>query len=599
MNNISVFFYHSNKTITVKAGTLLSEACSIAGNPLDLVCGGKGTCNKCKVTVRKGDVKEIVRACMTPLEENITVYLSESQIKSHSQILESQSLDLTFSPSLKKIYLDKKSLTPDSYTSLIEGVTKSFNGHFDYNAIKTATDHILNPSCDGITLVTNDKTVLDIHCGDTSIHLYGGAVDIGTTSVVLYIYDMSDGSLLGVYSGLNQQMERGADVINRIMYCSQKPSGIDELQENILNTINSLIDKACIDTPHLKEHLYQLVLCGNSTMQHLFLGFDPVKLGQSPFISVYRDTLVTNASQFNLSVPEKCQIIFLPLLGGFVGADTTAVLLSVEENQKRRLIIDLGTNGEIAVSNGDQYMVASTACGPALEGAGIEYGMRGSTGAIERFEILQDGFHYKVIGDSKPKGICGSGIVDIIAELLKIGVLDNTGKMLNPEKFAIANPKSSLTKNLVTHGGKIAFMVVSPEDSFGGEGVYVTQKDIRQVQLAKSAIFTGCQMLLDKYGLKGEELDEILLAGAFGNYINVNNAQHIGLIPAFDGATTFSIGNAAGTGVQQYLLNHLSSDRCKEIVQKTKHIELASDPDFQNLYVQNMYFKGVRGERGV
>ncbi|MBV1756593.1 MAG: DUF4445 domain-containing protein, partial [Dethiosulfatibacter sp.] len=549
--------------------------------------------------VRKGDVKEIVRACMTPLEENITVYLSESQIKSHSQILESQSLDLTFNPSLKKIYLDKKSLTPDSYTSLIEGITKSFDGHFDYNAMKTATDHMLNPSCDGITLVANDKSIIDVHCSDTSIHLYGGAVDIGTTSVVLYIYDMTDGSLLGVYSGLNQQRESGADVINRIMYCSQKPSGIDELQENILNTINSLIDKACIDTPHLKEHLYQLVMCGNSTMQHLFLGFDPVKLGQSPFISVYRDTLVTNASLFNLNVPKKCQIIFLPLLGGFVGADTTAVLLSVEANQKRRLIIDLGTNGEIAVSNGDQYMVASTACGPALEGAGIEYGMRGSTGAIERFEILQDGIHYKVIGDSNPKGICGSGIVDIIAELLKIGVLDNTGKMLSPEKFAIANPNSSLTKNLVTHGGKIAFMVVSPDDSFDGEGVYVTQKDIRQVQLAKSAIFTGCQMLLDKYGLKGEELDEILLAGAFGNYINVNNAQHIGLIPAFDGVTIFSIGNAAGTGVQQYLLNQLSSDRCKEIVQKTKHIELASDPDFQNLYVQNMYFKGVRGERGV
>jgi uncharacterized 2Fe-2S/4Fe-4S cluster protein (DUF4445 family) len=584
MKPCEIFFNHSNSIWTVPENTFISEACSSAGYPLDLVCGGKGTCGKCMVIIRRDGIKENVLACTTKITEDISIYLADDQISKEAQILGSGEKSFHFNPAVRKIHLNQEQLIPQSYGSFMEQIGSKLDLTFDFDTVSKIADIIIKQEAAGLTLIVDNETVLDVQSGDTSTTLYGLAVDIGTTSVVGYLYDLTNGMLLGTYSGLNDQMERGADVISRIMHCNISDNGTMELHDKIINTINRLIEKAENEHHDVKSNLFNIVLCGNSTMQHLFHGFNPGSLGQYPFVSVHGDALKSKGSDYGLKCPAACSIVFLPLLGGFVGADTLAVLLTTNKDKKKRLVIDLGTNGEIAVGNTDLYYVASTACGPALEGAGIAFGMRGTLGAIEGFEMLNDGIHYDVVGNSKPAGICGSGIVDIVAELLRQGLIDKTGKM---------NKKSEL---ISLYDGIPAFMIVAPESSLDGKGIYVTQKDIRQIQLAKSAIKTGCLMLLEKYGIDGHELDEILLSGAFGNYINVRNAEYIGLIPKFEGVPVISIGNGAGSGVQKYLLDKDQSASSLIIKKNTKHVELASDPQFQTIYIANMSFGGSENE---
>ncbi|HBH12647.1 MAG: Ferredoxin [Clostridiales bacterium 38_11] len=584
MKFFEVYFNHSNSTFAIPENTLISDACDIAGYPLNLVCGGKGTCGKCMVTIRIGGVKQNFLACTTSITEDISIYLSEEQLSKEAQILGTGERSFHFNPAVRKIRLNKSQLKPQSYGSFIEQISNYKNLIFTYATVSKTAQIISASQMEALTLIVDNETIIDVQPGDTTAFLYGLAVDIGTTTVVGYLYNLNDGRLLGTYSSLNDQIDRGADVISRIMYCNMSDNGTRELHDKIINTINRLIDKAEKEHHAVKSHLFNIVLCGNSTMQHLFHGFNPGALGQYPFVSIHGDSLISKGSDSALKCPDACRIVFLPLLGGFVGADTLSVLLTVNTDKKKRLVIDLGTNGEIAVGNQDLYYVASTACGPALEGAGITFGMRGTLGAIERFEMLNEAIQYDVIGGGKPSGICGSGIVDIVAELLRQGLIDQTGKM---------NKKSDLISDF---DGIAYFMVVSPENSLNGKGIYVTQKDIRQIQLAKSAIKTGCLLLLERYGIEGHELDEILLSGAFGNYINVKNAEYIGLIPKFEGVPVLSIGNGAGSGVQQYLLDKDQSSVSLMIKKHTQHVELASDPQFQTTYITNMSFGGTDNE---
>lgn len=590
MNKLEVFFHHSNKAIHVEKDTLLSDACAIAGYPLDLICGGKGTCGKCKVTIRSNGKKEEVLSCMTKVTKDVTVYLNPEDIKKDAAILTNGGKKFNFNPSIGKKYIKKADIPLNHCGYYWEYFKNNLNLEIDYNTIKILERVINNKNIDGFTIVTDKNKLIDVQEHDQEHLIYGAAIDIGTTSVVMYLYDLTNGKLIGTYSDLNQQISRGADVISRIMHCTTEEDGIDELQDKIISTINSLLSRAETDYPHLPYNLYKTILCGNSTMQHLFHGFDPSNLGQSPFVSIYKDEITSKGVELGIKGPANNQITFLPLLGGFVGADTTAVLTALNNNEKIKLVVDLGTNGEIGIGNKDRYIVSSTACGPALEGAGLEFGMRGTTGAIERFEILDGKAEYSVIGNTKAKGICGSGIVDIVAELFKFGFINKTGKMLSPEEFSELRPACRLTHRICKHNGITAFQLVLPENSVNEEGVFVTQKDIRQIQLAKSAIYTGCIMLIEKFGITEEELDEILLAGAFGNYISIKNAESIGLLPYFESVNTKSIGNAAGTGVQMYLLDEDITNTCKKIVSNTTHLELASDPEFQNKYIMSMGF---------
>src|SRR6056297_194098 len=582
MNKLEIFFKNQNKIIYAQKGELLSDICERAGYPLDLVCGGKGSCGKCKVTIEVSNKKSEVLACMTKVKENMTVILTQDDIKKDAQILSNGIKFHKYNGSMEKkdLSIDKKKVKHCG--SLLDLLKKDKETKISLNKIKKFSQIIEKNK--ELSVVYEEDQIIDIT--SKSQNIYGAAVDIGTTSVVMFLYNISNLKLLGVYSTINKQTSLGADVISRILYGGNE-KGLEQLHGKIIETINELIGEADKDLGEVSKQIYKIILCGNSTMQHLFLNLNPENLGSSPFLSVTQDLAEGDVRDLNIKVNQNARFEFLPLLGGFVGADTVAVLASLGDTEKNRLVIDLGTNGELAIGKSDGYLVASTACGPALEGAGISCGMRGTDGAVERFEIVEDEIKIDVIGNKKPIGICGSGIVDIVSELRDYNFIDATGRLLDKEEYIAKHGKVKLADNLFEIEGNKSFLISKTKDQM----VYINQKDIRQIQLAKSAIVSGCKILIKESGLKEEEISEVILSGAFGNYINIKKAVNIGLLPNIDALPIRSIGNGAGLGVQRYLLDKKTKELVEKIKDNSEHIELSMNSDFQNEYINNMQFE--------
>ncbi|MBN2040404.1 MAG: DUF4445 domain-containing protein [Spirochaetes bacterium] len=582
---LRVDFPFLNKYVEMPEGSKISDACDAAGHPLNLVCGGKGKCKKCAVDIEEnGTVKNVI-SCQTEIFEGVKILLKDENIQAKI-LTESKLKDFDFNPCLSLKYISREFL-------------KTEMGENDWDTIKKASGLSLSiPSLeiirklsklfhneDGITCVLYNDTLLDVLQGKKE-EIFALAFDIGTTSVVGYLYNMKTYELIGVNSGLNKQTQIGGDVISRIDYTVNNTDGLDKLHSLVIATVNEIIDNICKDYSIDKNLIYQANFCGNSTMQHIFLKIYPEHLGKIPFSSTTHSEVLTEASELKLNINPAARVVFLPLLGGFVGADTTAVLTSLPNDDKSRLIIDLGTNGEIAAGKGNTYRVASTACGPALEGAGLTSGMRGTTGAIERFKIAEGDVFYKVLGDVKPKGICGSAIIDIVSELFDNGILTAMGAFCGKDEIK----NQDLAKRIIPWEKSKAFIVCFKEETDSGKPILITQIDIRQVQLAKGAISTGCHMLVEKCCLSIENIDEILIAGAFGNYIDISKAQNIGMIPFHENVATQSIGNAAGTGCQMHLLSKDKQKFCNEIAKNATHVELASDPKFSMNYIMNTSF---------
>lgn len=574
-----ISFINQNKSLRVNGGTL-AEACTEAGFPLDLVCGGKGTCGKCSVSIESNGQKRNELACKFEISEDLIIYLESAQFLDQASLLTDhlKPQHISFNPALSKTHFRPSEMTPEIYDDHLLKASVPLLQKF--SEIINAADK------DGFTAVYHQEQIIDFHPGDTSEWLYGGAIDIGTTSVVLYIYDLNSGELIQTESSLNKQINFGADVISRILSCQEQNTALAELNRCIRSTIDNLLEKCYLSHPHLRAHLYQLILCGNSTMQHLFFKLNPIALGVFPFSNITQNSILTNNIHCDLNLPDFSIIEFLPLLGGFVGADTTAVLLTLPQDEKKYLMIDLGTNGEIAVGNTRQFYTASTACGPALEGANIECGMRASEGAIEKITLDDDAISIKVIGDIEPIGLCGSAIVDAVAVLRSVGIIDETGYLLTPDEYQEKQPGSALVSHLALLDTDDVVFYFSRDKV----PVYLSQKDIRQIQLAKSSIFSGCMTLLKECNLSLDDIDELVLAGAFGNFIDIDNALAIGLLPPMPTEKIISIGNGAGHGVQLCLLNQHENKRTKSIQARTKQVKLADSPDFMEAYIMNMNF---------
>ncbi len=574
-------FVHQNFTYHVEAGVTLAQACADAGFALNLVCGGKGTCGKCRVEVAYGDRRELVLACKTPVEQDLSVFLDESQLSRRAAIMTDgySSHKSVLSPSITKQVRTRQELTPTHCGAYLQGGQVA--------ALRQFSRLISDRTVDALTFVCYKDTLVAVERGDTTSQLYGGAIDIGTTSVVLYAYDLNTGSLLHTESTLNRQITRGADVISRIQHADQEPGGLEELAGQIRQTINDLLSKTEETHPGFCNSLYHLVVCGNSTMQHLFLGLNPSGLSADPFSNVTADPVSVSGDNVGLNMACGGMVDFLPLLGGFVGADTTSVLLTLPVDEGLCLMVDLGTNGEIAVGGGKGYRVASTACGPALEGGNISCGMRGTDGAIEKIKISATGeIALQVIGGSTPKGLCGSAIIDAVSELLRIGVIDPTGRLLTPQEYEDAYPGSPFTCRIKPVGEyNPAFFFTE-----GEQPVYLSQQDVRQIQLAKSSIHSGCVTLVEAAGLTLEGLDSLYLAGAFGNYIDIDHALQIGLLPPVPRERIHAIGNGAGQGVKLCLLDKGQLERCCKLPNLVEHLELATSPRFMDEYIMNMNF---------
>lgn len=589
----TILFPYLNKTIEVEAENTIADACEQAGVPLELVCGGKGVCGKCKVWIEKDNKKQEVLGCQEKVTEGLKIFIKKQKQNTLNILTHNKFHQITMLPEFKKVYIDTAHIImKDGY-----GDWESIKDYLEFSmqtpsiSLFQKISDTLHKNTKGITLVVYKDRLMNIEEGDTTKDLYGIAVDLGTTSIAAYFYNLVTGEKMGVYSALNKQTSEGADVLSRIMAAAHQ-DGLKRLQALVVETINELVFEATEELNIKCDHIYFVTICGNSVMQHLLLAMNPKHLGRAPFTSVTLSDIEVKAKTLTLCINPAGIIYALPLIGGFVGSDTVAAALASEVGKSKRikLLIDLGTNGEIVVGNHEKMLVASAAAGPAMEGAGIKFGMRGMQGAIDRVSLSRGSVEIEVIGRGRPSGICGSGLIDLAAEMLKMRLIDHQGRLSTREDYIQIRGNNALADRLQNINGERVFIIAYENESDNSQKIYITQKDIRALQLAKGAIAAAYNILLKKYGIMGEELDEIILAGAFGNYIDIKQAQYIGLLPKFKDVPVHSVGNAAGAGAQLVLLSKDKKAEMFSMVEKIQHVELASDINFQDVFSKALDF---------
>lgn len=430
---------------------------------------------------------------------------------------------------------------------------------------------------EGLTVLSEDflKT---LPSGNTPS--FGVAFDIGTTTVVGMLWELSAHKLMRVVSAANPQADFGQDVISRINYCIEEADGLSTLQGLIVSCLNDLLEQLTVELPLLP--VSRITAVGNTTMCHLLLGRDPVSLARAPYEPAYRGTVTIPASELGLKVEAEALLEVLPGIAGHVGSDITAGIAAsgLPDMNGTILYIDVGTNGEIVLMSDGQLAACSAAAGPAFEGASIRCGIRAIRGAVERVALTAEHIDCITISHDEPCGICGSGLIDAVAQMLKWGIIDYKGKMKRPGTGDELPP--FLQSRLMMTSGGPAFQLT--------EAVRIYQQDIREVQLAKGAILAGCEILLSNAGKTVSDLDRILVAGAFGNYIDPESALAIGLFPCVAKDRVVHAGNAAGAGASMALLSRGIFSKAEETAERTKHVSLSAHPGFEMCYARSMYF---------
>jgi len=441
-----------------------------------------------------------------------------------------------------------------------------------------------------VTAVRNGNRVFAVEPGDTSGEVFGVAVDVCTTTVVANLVDLRTGKTVAVASQTNPQVTYGDDVISRIQHSRDNPNGLEQLHRQIIGCLNELVRETCQKAGVTAEAVYELVATGNATMQHLVLGVPVVQIAEAPYMSAFSAGVNASVEQLGLKINPCGNVYVMPSVAAHVGGDTVAVTLSaaMRHSSSINLALDIGTNGEIVLGNRDRLLTCSTAAGPAFEGARIRQGMRGATGAIERVHINED-VEIAVIGGGQAAGICGSGLIDALAELLNAGVIDPSGRLLSGDDLP-ENIPAAIRQRVIEVEGRPAFVLAEKDQAKQDEPITLTQKDIREVQLGKGAIYAGMVTLMHLLKIEPDQINRLYLAGAFGNYIRPESARRIGLLPNIELSRIQPIGNAAGTGAREVLLSRLARKHAKELSVEMEYIELAGRAEFQDIFGKSMMF---------
>ncbi|MDY9920210.1 MAG: ASKHA domain-containing protein [Synergistota bacterium] len=432
----------------------------------------------------------------------------------------------------------------------------------------------------------DDVQASKISCNSKGVN--GIAVDIGTTTLVAYLVDMATGKTLAASSAINPQTSFGADVISRISYIDSRPERLSDLQKAVVRQINDLIKELFSKTGRSATNKDLIVAAGNTTMEHIFAGISPESIGKSPFEPQFYDSIEFDAVKLGIEAENGVKVKLMPNIHGFVGGDIVSGIIysGMHDTDELSLLVDIGTNNEMVLGNKDLMYCCSAAAGPALEGAKIKMGMRAAPGAIDSVKINGSGITITTIGDMPPVGICGSGLVDAISELLKSGVITQSGRFADKEKL-----EEYLSSRFKGKKGKDFSFILAAEGEYrSNPEVGITQKDIREIQLAKGAIAAGAQILLDVAGKKLDQIKNVYLAGAFGNYIDIENAVRISILPDVARERIHPVGNSAGAGACLMLKDPSLWDTAAHIIKRAEHIELANHKDFQEIFVASMTF---------
>jgi uncharacterized 2Fe-2S/4Fe-4S cluster protein (DUF4445 family) len=605
----------TQRGVRVPPGVTVFDSASWNGIAIDSTCGGHGTCHKCKVRVEGGvvpvtrhDVRTFNKeqldegwrlACLVQATRDLKVEVPPLTTRPKAATV-GVGRQVILRPAVQKRYVELEEATlSDQRTDLVrltDAITDLELTADLYVLRRLAT--VLREADFKVTAVVIDEDLVDIEPGDTTAARYAIAFDLGTTTVVATLLDVGTGTPLAVTSMLNKQQPFGGDVITRISATMMDKDTLGRLQEAAGATLAELAGQVCREAGIDPATVYEVAIAGNATMTALALGIDPEPIGVAPFVMTSAQPPSVMATDIGLTLHPRARAYFFPALGAYVGGDIVAGMLAsgMDRDKRTRLFIDVGTNCEIVLSDGDTILSTAAPAGPAFEGGAIRCGMRAADGAIEviKLDPLIDtddepAVQLGVIGDVEPRGLCGSGLVDAVAELVKVGLLDNSGRLV-PEEVA-KEVAPALADRLAKIGEERVFILHRPTpDTETAETVYLSQRDVRELQFAKAAISTGWTLLLEQLGLEHRDVQQVLLAGSFGSYLSPASAVRIGLVPKLPVLRIVAAGNVAGEGAKMALLSMRERAGALALLEEVTYVELSDRPDFNDKFVEQLAF---------
>ena len=631
-----VIFQPAGRRGEVEEGKTLLEAAQSLGVDIEALCGGKKVCGKCKVRIEEGyfekdniesgmfhlspiiederkhikpeDGPGIRLACTADVYGDVKVFVPERS-RAGKQVVRkaAKELSIPLEPAVKKYNVELSAptleqMTTGDYERVLKFLEDDYGLKdltFDYTVLKELQDTLRKGKWNITVTVWMDKEIIKVEPGFVESS-YGIAVDIGTTTCVGYLTDLNTGRVINTESMMNPQVSYGEDVMSRITYAMTNPAGLEIMQTSIIKGLNEIIERVVSeirqDGPNPGFAIDDMTIVFNTAMHHIFLGLNPVYIGRSPFIPAVQSSLNIKARDLGVKINPSAYVHVLPIEAGFVGADNVGVLIAEEPyNQNEMvLIIDIGTNGELLLGNRDRVYSASCATGPAFEGAQIKFGMRAAPGAIEavRIDPGTKEPRYKVIGKAdwhthleqvNAKGICGSGIIEVVAEMFKAGIIDKSGRFV----MSLGTPRVRKGND-----GLPEYVLAWSEETSIGTDITVTQGDVRALQLAKGALYAGAKLMMGKLGIK--KLDRVVLAGAFGSHIDREASMTLGMFPDCPIDKVYAVGNAAGDGARMALLNRAKRKEANERARWVQFVEIATEPTFEKEFMQAMHIPHMK-----
>ncbi|MEU5880626.1 ASKHA domain-containing protein [Spirillospora sp. NPDC047279] len=583
------------REISVPPGVTAFDAASWNGIAIDSTCGGHGTCRKCGVRITGGSVPptpldgrayEADRlrdgwrlACRAVAGEDLTIEVPPLGTRPKAATV-GVGRQVILRPAVQKRYLElAEPCLADQRSDLerLQAALDDLEPRADLDVLRRLGP-VLRAAGWKVTAVVADDVLIDVEPGDTTARRFGIAFDLGTTTVVATLLDLATGAPLAAASRLNAQQPFGADVITRISATMMDAGALPRLRDLAHATLDELAQEVCKEAEAEPGEVYEIAVAGNATMIHLALGLDPEPLGVAPFIPAARTMPESRAADFGVAVHPAARATVFPALGAYVGGDIVAGLLAsgMDRDRRLRLFIDVGTNCEIVLGSVAGLVATAAPAGPAFEGAAVRCGMRAAAGAIETVRLAPDGVELGVIGDVAPTGLCGSGLVDAVAELVRTGLVDASGRLTT------AADAPMLAGRLTQVNGERAFILHG--------GIRLFQRDIRELQFAKAAIATGWSLLLEEAGIGAGDLAQVLLAGSFGSYLSPANAIRIGLVPALPVPRVVSAGNVAGEGAKLALLSRRERAGADALLEEVRYVELSDRADFNDRFIANLAF---------
>lgn len=586
-------------------GKSLLDILQDSGVSLESPCGGKGFCGKCKIQILEGKIdeptedelkhlskKEIEKgirlSCLVYPKGDICVKLLDKEEKNYKGLSGGYIPSIELNPIIHKEVITLEKPTLENNISYEEVLEKAIGRelHHDNTGFLKALANLHKE--EKATLVYYEDELIGVEAGDTKQNLYGAAVDIGTTTVVVSLIDLNTGNEIASETSINPQKEYGLDVLSRIDFVKRKENGLELLQKSIVGCINSLLENLCDKNDVDIENVYEVAVGANATMMHLLLGIDTITIGKSPYSTIFSKEKNLWAKSIGIEISPFGRLYCLPGVSSFIGADIVAgaVVAGLKHTKDNVFFIDIGTNGEMILSKGGKLASCSCAAGPALEGANISCGMRAAEGAIEGIQFTEAGVDIQVIGDAEPVGICGSGILEAMAELNQKGLIKKSGRLKRKGDLE-KEERYVLAEHLVEEGKKRKIIIYKNDD----EEISMSQEDIRQIQLAKGAISSGFYALVDFMGMRMEDLDSVVIAGQFGRHLKISSLTGVGIIPENLKDKINYIGNSSKTGAMMCLLSKDARKEMEDVAKDIEYFELSTKEGYEKLFTKCLTFR--------